>query len=89
MKKFQEWLKENVEKRVVKSIQGRYHTTATEKRGIIAGLDANQTHWKVGRKIYQIIQDDGASMVIRITDKEKNDYGVPVEKHQDHIVTFK
>jgi len=50
------------------------HLTATEKKAIVAILQANLTEGKVGRKIYRISKVDG-SFKVMIEEKTSNDFG--------------
>lgn len=74
--------------RRIVSIKGKYYTTATERKAIRAGIEAGYTKWKTARKQFEIVSDNGAMAIVRVTDREIDEYGRERLRTQDHVVTF-
>ena len=73
----------------IKSIKGKYHVTATEKKAIRSGLEQNLSRFGTSRKIYEVVSSNNNMVEVEIVTKCTDDYGRPYNHKQKVEVTYK
>ena len=74
----------------IKSIKGKYHFTAHDKKAIKAGLAAGASSFKTPRKTYQISETENPlELKVVVSEYEKDGYGRSILHKQTGIITLK
>lgn len=74
----------------IKSIQGKYHFTANDKKYIKQGLSGGYTNFCSPRKNFQINEtDNDKELEVIITEYRADDYGRKIKHTQKGIITLK